>query len=486
MSKIRSHARTPDSGPQVLVVDDAEAIRTYLKSLLSLRGFEVLLAENGPKALELLKGDVSPQVILLDIMMPGLDGIATLRKMKKLRPEIPVIMLSVVGRATSIVEAMNAGAADYLNKPFEEQELDLAIRKVLEKESLREEREELRERLAEQQAREHSRFQWASEKMGRIRETLEQVADADVTVLVHGESGVGKEVIARSLHDLSNRRSKPFVKVNCAALPEELLESELFGYERGAFTGASTRKPGKFEIANAGTIFLDEIAEMSAALQAKLLQVLQDGEFAPLGGNKDIHVDVRVVVATNRNIEQMVGQGTFREDLYYRLNVVNVRVPPLRERREEILVLAEHFLRIYSEKYNRPCPRLSHPLEEAFLGHLWPGNVRELENMIKRIVVLGAEETILAEILAAAEPEPSGPEALPQEPKEGNAAPEAELETKISLKEIGRRAAREAEREALQRVLHQTNWNRKKAAKILEVSYKTLLQKIKECGLADG
>jgi two-component system response regulator AtoC len=472
----------------VLVVDDAEAIRTYLKSLLSLRGFEVLLAEDGPRALELLQGDVSPQVILLDIMMPGLDGIATLRKMKKIRPEIPVIMLSVVGRATSIVEAMNAGAADYLNKPFEEQELDLAIRKVLEKESLREEREELRERLAQQQAREHSSFQWASEKMGRIRETLEQVADADVTVLIHGESGVGKEVIARSLHDLSNRRSKPFVKVNCAALPEELLESELFGYERGAFTGASARKPGKFEIAGGGTIFLDEIAEMSAALQAKLLQVLQDGEFAPLGGNKDIRVDVRTVVATNRNLEQMVAQATFREDLYYRLNVVNVRVPPLRERCEEILVLAEHFLRIYSEKYKRPCPRLSGPLEEAFLAHAWPGNVRELENMIKRIVVLGSEETILTEIQSAVRPESPGPEAPAAEPEERTAQtePEAAPEGKISLKEIGRRAAREAEREALRRVLYQTNWNRKKAAKILEVSYKTLLQKIKECGLADG
>ena len=365
MSKVKSSAG-PTEARQILVVDDAEGIRSYLRNLLSLRGFDVLLAEGGSQALELLQAGARPQVVILDVMMPKMDGLTTLGKIHELRPDIPVIMLSVVGKASSIVEAMNAGAADYLNKPFEEEELDLAIRKVLENKSLREEREELRQKVAEQDAKERTRFLWASEKMAQIKEVLEQVADADVTVLIHGESGVGKEVVARTLHDLSDRSGKRFVKVNCAALPEQLLESELFGYERGAFTGAQARKPGKFQVANGGTMFLDEIGEMSPALQAKLLQVLQDGEFTPLGGTRDIRVDVRVVVATNRILQDMVAQGTFREDLYYRLNVVNLCVPPLRERREEILILAEHFLCIYSDKYNRHHPGMSEELRASF------------------------------------------------------------------------------------------------------------------------
>jgi two-component system response regulator AtoC len=311
-----------------------------------------------------------------------------------------------------------------------------------------------------------------------------------VTVLIHGESGVGKEVVSRTVHELSSRASERFVKVNCAALPEELLESELFGYERGAFTGASARKPGKFEVANGGTMFLDEIGEMSPKLQAKLLQVLQDGEFSRLGGDSDVRVDVRVVTATNRNLEEMVQRGAFREDLYYRINVVNVWVPPLRERREEIPVLVDYFLRRYAEQYGRPVQPLSEGLMRTFLHYEWPGNVRELENMVKRIVVLQDESAIAREILAAqrsapapsptparaarvaSEPEPPGEEA--KEP----AGP-------LSLRDIGRQAARKAEREALERVLYETNWNRKKAARILAVSYKTLLQKIKECGLGE-
>jgi len=395
---------------QVLVVDDAEGIRTYLKNLLSIKGYDVLLAPDGQSALDLLQEGARPEVAILDIMMPGMDGLDLLRRMKELRPEIPVIMLSVVGKAGTIVEAMNLGAADYLNKPFEEEELEIALNKLLETESLKAETQQLRERLREHEEFEREPFLWSSEKMHRIHEILSQVADADVTVLIHGESGVGKEVIARTTHELSDRSERNFVKVNCAALPEELLESELFGYERGAFTGASTRKPGKFEIADTGTMFLDEIGEMSAPLQAKLLQVLQDGEFSRLGGQVDVRVDVRVVAATNRNLEEMVADGSFREDLYYRLNVVNVFVPPLRERREEIPVFVDHFVRLYSLKY---------------------------------------------------------------------------LDESISLRDIGRKAARGAEREALKRVLFQTNWNRKKAAKILEVSYKTLLQKIKETGLTD-
>jgi two-component system response regulator AtoC len=391
-------------------------------------------------------------------------------------------MLSVVGKAGTVVDAMNLGAADYINKPFEEEELEIALKKVLEVENLKGEREDLRERLRAHEVREHTSFLWASEKMTRIRDILEQVSDADVTILIHGESGVGKEVVARTTHEFSTRREQRFVKVNCAALPEELLESELFGYERGAFTGASSRKAGKFEVASGGTMFLDEIAEMSPKLQAKLLQVLQDGEFSRLGGDVDVHVDVRVLAATNRNLEEMVRQGTFREDLYYRLNVVNVCVPPLRERKEEIPVLVEHFLQMYSAKYGRQRNPISDRLMRGFLAYRWPGNVRELENMLKRIVVLQSEDAIADEIFGApmptAAPAPSVPLAVESAVSEGESGPQ-------SLRDIGRRAARDAEREALKRVLYQTNWNRKKAARILEVSYKTLLQKIKECGLGE-
>ena len=465
---------------QILVVDDAEGIRTYLKNLLSLKGYDVLLAPDGQTALDHIRDGAKPEVAILDIMMPGMDGLDLLRRMKEIAPDIPVIMLSVVGKAGTIVEAMNLGAADYLNKPFEEEELEIALQKLLETESLRAETEVLRERLREHEELDSEPFLWASEKMQAIHEILSQVADADVTVLIHGESGVGKEVIARTVHELSNRSERPFVKVNCAALPEELLESELFGYERGAFTGASARKSGKFEIADSGTMFLDEIGEMSGPLQAKLLQVLQDGEFSRLGGQSDVRVDVRVVAATNRNLEEMVASGAFREDLYYRLNVVNVFVPPLRDRREEIPVFVDHFLRVYRLKYNRDVSGVSDRLMQGFIEYAWPGNVRELENMVKRIIVLQNEDAIAEEIFnAPARSDPARPTA------EEIVDEMDPMDDSISLREIGKRAARDAEREALRRVLFQTNWNRKKAAKILEVSYKTLLQKIKECGLTD-
>ncbi len=481
MAKSGTKTRAVPQRKKVLVIDDAEVIRTYLKNLLPMKGYDVSLAEDGIQAIEMLQKGAAPDVIILDVMMPKMDGIETLRKICEHDATIPVIMLSVVGKASTIVEAMNLGAADYINKPFEEEELEIALQKVLETENLKAEREELRERVREHEEREKTSFLWASEKMTRIHEILEQVADADVTVLIHGESGVGKEVVSRSLHELSNRSSERFVKVNCAALPEELLESELFGYERGAFTGASSRKPGKFELADAGTMFLDEIGEMSAPLQAKLLQVLQDGEFSRLGGDADVRVDVRVVAATNRNLEEMVAKNTFREDLYYRLNVVNVWVPPLRERREEIPVLVDYFIQQYSRRYKREIPQISDRLMQGFTNYPWPGNVRELENMVKRIVVLQSEDTIADEIFGGATQTPQATVTnVERMVDEAEASDEP-----ISLRDIGRRAAREAEREALRRVLYQTNWNRKKAAKILEVSYKTLLQKIKECGLAE-
>ncbi len=316
-------------------------------------------------------------------------------------------------------------------------------------------------------------FIYASDQMHRIKEIIDQIANTDVTVLIQGESGVGKEVVARSVHLNSFRKEKPFVKVNCAALPQELLESELFGYEKGAFTGAYRQKPGKFELADGGTIFLDEISEMSLSLQSKLLQVLQDREFSRLGGKKDIRVDVRVLVATNKNIEEGVKEGRFREDLYYRLNVVNITLPPLRERREEIPIFVEYFLEKYSKKYGKTLIPLSDKLTKVFSEHHWLGNVRELENVIQRLVVLGNEKAIVEEL---------GP------PTKKNIVVEKKKASTTqrswpSLREINKEAVKKAESETILKALEMVNWNRKKAADVLNISYKALLYKIKETGL---
>jgi len=317
-------------------------------------------------------------------------------------------------------------------------------------------------------------FIYTSDKMQRIKEIIDQIANTDVTVLVQGESGVGKEVVARSIHLNSFRKEKPFVKVNCAALPQELLESELFGYEKGAFTGAYRQKQGRFELANGGTIFLDEISEMSLSLQGKLLQVLQDREFSRLGGKKDIRVDVRVLVATNKNMEEGIKNGRFREDLYYRLNVVNITLPPLRERREEIPVFVEYFLGKFSKKYGKELPTLSNKTMKAFSEHHWVGNVRELENVIQRLVVLGNEDTIVEELTPAVKKDPM----LEENKKMASGKKEWP-----SLREVHQEAIRKAESEMILKALETTNWNRKRAADMLNISYKALLYKIKETSL---
>ena len=352
----------------------------------------------------------------------------------------------------------------------------------------------------------------SSEKMREVHDLIARVADTDVTVLVRGESGTGKELVARAIHEASPRRHKTFVKVNCAALPSELLESELFGFERGAFTGAIQQKPGKFEFAHEGTMFLDEISEIHRPLQSKLLQVLQDGEFARLGGRRDVRVDVRIVAATNRDLESAVAEGYFREDLFFRLNVVCITLPPLRQRRDEIGVLTNIFLEHYSEHYNRPRIALSEETLQLFNEYEWPGNVRELENLIKRAVVLGSEDSIrqeLSEAIGSRRRLPGPIPALQPRPAEATASPiaapglpasrsaAASSATPIteaamadvpaaltgSLKDIARHAAREAERELIYRTLQQTRWNRREAAEILGVSYKALLYKIKEAEL---
>ena len=322
--------------------------------------------------------------------------------------------------------------------------------------------------------REEGIFIYTSDKMQRIKEIIDQIANTDVTVLIQGESGVGKEVVARSIHLNSFRKERPFVKVNCAALPPDLLESELFGYEKGAFTGAYRQKQGRFELANGGTIFLDEISEMSLSLQGKLLQVLQDREFSRLGGKKDIRVDVRVLAATNKNIEEGIKNGRFREDLYYRLNVVNVTIPPLRERREEIPIFVEYFLDKFGKKYGRKVPPLSDTTMKAFSEHHWVGNVRELENVIQRLVVLGNEETIVEELTPVPKEDPI------TEKKKKLVPPK---KTWPSLREVHQEAIKKAESEMILKALEMTNWNRKKAADKLNISYKALLYKIKETSL---
>ena len=466
-----------------------------------------------------MKQAEAPDVILLDVMMPGLDGMATLRALKASRPEAQVIMLSGRNQASTIVEAVRLGAADYVVKPDDpeglgEIALDVAIKNAVEKNRLLSDLSDLRQQLSDDE----DRAVWGnSEKMRGIAQVIEQVADSDVTVLIRGESGVGKELVSRAIHQRSTRRNRPFVKVNCAALPAELLESELFGHERGAFTGAATTRIGKFEQADSGTLMLDEIGEMKPALQAKLLHVLQDAEFTKLGSNKRINVDVRIVAATNRDLEAMLASGDFREDLYYRLKVIELTVPALRERRDEIPTLTDFFVARYSRKYNRPARPITEELRQLFAAYDWPGNIRELENMIKRVVILQDEQLVVREIQRNMERAAAGPAALaarvpvatvaaaaagalpaglpigtpafppaPDPDIEEIAAEEAEPaeESGGSLAAVAKAASMKAERAAIEHTLRQVHWNRRKAAQILGVSYKTLLNKIKECGIS--
>src|SRR5258705_8654924 len=357
----------------ILVVDDDRSVRNYLSDFLSSCGYTVECAESGDQAVARLTAGYVPSLIVLDIVMPGINGIEALESIKKINAAIPVIILSGAGQTKTVVDAMKMGAADFLAKPFEEQELELAIENVVEKQKLKEEVKTLKRQLDSYV--EAGDILSTNPKVLKIKEIAKQVADTDVPVLITGESGVGKEVLARFIHMSSSRHDKPFVKVNCAALPNDLLESELFGYERGAFTGALNEKPGKFELADKGTLLLDEIGEMTPHLQAKLLHVLQDSEYTRLGGKRTIHVDARVLASTNINLEENVANGKFREDLYFRLNVIRVDIPPLRERREDIPVLCNYFLCRYRERYKSTVDEFSPALMDSFLRYDWPGNV---------------------------------------------------------------------------------------------------------------
>jgi two-component system response regulator AtoC len=494
--------------PFISIVDDDSGFANYLRTFLSLRGYETRSYSRGDEIVASIKQGDPPDVVLLDVMMPGMNGLETLKALKTAKPDLQVIMLSGREQASTIVEAVRLGAADYVVKPDDpeglgEIALDSAIKSAIEKTRLVSEISELRRQLSDDQDRAFL-FWGDSPDMKTIASVIEQVSDSDVTVLIRGESGVGKELVARAIHQRSSRKDRPFVKVNCAALPAELLESELFGHEKGAFTGAATTRIGKFEQADTGTIFMDEIGEMKAALQAKLLHVLQDGQFTKLGSNRPINVDVRVVAATNRDLEAMMLRGEFREDLYYRLKVIEVTVPPLRERRSEIPHLTQFFIDRYARRYNRPVRQLSEDLQQRFLSYEWPGNIRELENMIKRIVILQDESLVLREmdrnpraaLVAAAASGANGrtTPALPADDAddlEAMEADEPQPEVAVAtapagsrLADVAKSAAMKAERTIIEDTLQQVHWNRRRAAQQLGVSYKTLLNKIKECGIS--
>ena len=458
---------------KILVVDDEPSIRKYLQTLLEVDGFEVSTVSSGPEALERVSDGEKPDFVILDVLMPELNGLDTLRQLMQLDRSLNVIMLSCSNEVGTVVEAIRQGAHDYLTKPFEKSELDAAMLKCRQKKQLRAENQALREYC--DQLTEDLCFLAASPQMVRIRQQILQIAPVDVPVFIYGESGVGKEVVARMIHMRSLRRNHPFVKVNCAALPGELLESELFGYEQGAFTGAVRSKPGKFELATKGTIFLDEIAEMSPHLQAKLLHVLQDHQYSRLGGRHVVEIDVRVLAATNVEVQAAIKAGRLREDLYYRLNVLSINVPPLRERTTEIPLLFRHFLKQYSEKYQKEPPVPAQHLIEAAVRYPWPGNLRELENFVKRYVILEDDEGSFRELLemAAARQRTS--------PREENSAPRQQ-----GLKALVRSLKDEAETEAIAHALEKTRWCRKDAARMLGISYKALLYKMRQFNLDTG
>lgn len=460
-------ARPVGAGRSVLVVDDDESVRDYLRVLLSKRGYEVFCCASAEAALKRLAGGDEPLVVLLDLVMPGMDGLALLGRIRQTYPTVPVIIVSAIGQAKTVVEAMRKGADDYLTKPFEEPELDLTLERVLEKERLRDEVRVLRRKLDQRDS--GTELLSTNPRMLRIKDVARQVAETDAPVLILGETGVGKEVVARFLHEQSPRCAEPFVRINCAALPHDLLESELFGYERGAFSGALQDKPGKFEQAGRGTILLDEIAEMTPHLQAKLLHVLQDSEYTRLGGRRALRAEARVVAATNQPIDKLVQDGRFREDLYFRLNVVRLELPPLRERREDISLLTDHFLRKYAARYRTQPEPLPPRLLQTFLEHEWPGNVRELENAVRRFVILPDLDSALAEL--------RGPRREPAASQE-RAVPSAAQP--LSLKRVAASAAERAERELVLKILEETRWNRKQASRRLNISYKALLNKLKK------
>jgi len=459
---------------KILLVDDEPGMLRYIKTLLEVDDHRVETASTGEEALEKVQKGLTPDLVLLDLLMPGIDGLETLESLRKLHPGTKVVMLSCVNDTKKVVQAIRLGATDYITKPFQKAELDAVIDQCLgtNQQNYSGEVEELGD---------DTFFVAASANMRKLRSQAALVANVDIPVLMLGESGTGKEVMAKLIHKLSPRAHRTFLKVNCAAVPADLLESELFGYEAGAFTGATHAKPGKFEVCNKGTILLDEIGEMPPSLQAKLLHVLQDQQFSRLGSRSVVKVDVRILAATNINIPEALANKRLREDLYYRLNAFTLQIPPLRERREEIPILLKHFMTRLSEQYARPPLPFSPELLQACAVYPWPGNLRELGNFIKRYLVLGDEKLAINEL----QPRRDGSGAsFDASPPRSAAEASGSGGSGGGLKSLARSAKDEAEAEAIAKALDETNWNRKQAAALLQISYKALLYKIRQYGIA--
>jgi len=440
------------SKPVILIVDDEEGIRESLSGILEDDGYDVLTADSGEEAVKIVK-ETSPDLIFLDVWLTGMDGIKTLQEIKAMKPDVSVIMISGHGSIELAVKATQTGAYDFLEKPLSLERVLLVLKRAIEKRTLERENIALKENLTRKW-----KLIGESQKIKDLREQMEMAARSNSRVLIFGESGTGKEVVARLLHEKSPRDGKPFVEVNCAAIPQELIESELFGHEKGSFTGAFEKKNGKFELADGGTLFLDEIGDMSVQTQAKVLRVIETQEFQRVGGNKNINVDVRIIAATNKDLREEVKKGSFREDLFFRLNVIPMFVPPLRERKDDIPILVEYFLDSLAEEYGKPPRKILAEALKYLLSYDWPGNVRELKNVIERLVIMTPSNIIDARNLFI--------------PVEHEGSGYFQYKT---LKD-----ARDAfEKDYITKKLEENNWNISRTAEILDVERSNLHRKIK-------
>jgi two-component system, NtrC family, response regulator AtoC len=457
----------------VLIVDDELNIRRVLAAMLKREGYEVTTAADGEQALAVL-AKTPVEVVVTDLVMPRLGGMELLQRVGAQYPDVPVILITAHGTVDSAVAALKAGAFDYVTKPFEQEELKKVIAKAARAHELE------RQNVHAAPGGERTPLVGHSAAMQQVFEMVARVADSPSTVLITGESGTGKELVAREIHHGSSRRDRPLIKVNCAAIPKDLVESELFGYEKGAFTGAVGSKPGRFELADGGTLFLDEIGEIPVEMQVKLLRALQESEFERVGGIKTIHVDVRLIAATNRDLKALIAEGRFREDLYYRLAVVPMALPPLRDRREDIPPLVAHFIEKYDRRLGKRVEGIEEEAIQLLLAYSWPGNIRELENLMERSVLFADGPTILATSLPDSLRERGGTPApiAAVGPLGAIAAPSG-----ASMKEIVRQAQAELEKELISRALEETGGNVTRAAKKLQISRKSLQVKMKELGL---
>jgi len=469
---------------RVLVADDELNMRRVLEAILRREGYDVITAANGEEALGGMSNGV--HTVITDLKMPGLDGMGLLKKLSADYPDVPVVMITAHGSVESAVEAVKLGAFDYLEKPFEQEQIRQVVAKAINTYAL------ARRDVRPEEPSERGRFRLVGQSpaIRQIYAVVEKVASTPSTVLITGESGTGKELIARALHENSTRHTGPFIKINCAAIPKTLMESELFGYDKGAFTGAVGAKPGRFELAHGGTLFLDEIGEIPVEMQVKLLRVLQESEFERVGGIKTIKVDVRLVTATNRDLLAEVGAGTFREDLFYRLNVVPIHIPPLRERREDIPLLADHFIAKFNDRLKKQIAAIAPEAIERLIAYQWPGNIRELENLMERTMLFceGPEirvSDLPPEVVGAAAASTSAVFPAPPPAAGGEEAGKAAAPAPESLKEAVRLETERVERELIQKALDATGGNVTQAARKLKISRKSLQTKMKELGLRE-